>query len=167
MATNVAAAAPTTMDAFIEKQARADAVVNIVLAGGINYWLTRDLPFVPATLPFGDSAPNLGGTLIAIAVLMSLMLTLIVYAITVSQRKSGKLTPGLAADTRVGFAPFVLTFKHLAMTLIPAFLIVMVLQGAGPELRFTPMAFTVIVTIIAAVLAYFMSKSTTRATLKL
>ncbi|MEH6661035.1 MAG: hypothetical protein V7679_05235 [Parasphingorhabdus sp.] len=163
----VVTAAPTTMDAFIEKQARADAVVNIVLAGGINYWLTRDLAFVPATLPFGDSAPNLGGTLIAIAVLMSLMLTLIVYPITVSQRKSGKVMPGLAADTRVGFAPFVLAFKHLAMTLIPAFLIVMILQGAGPELRFTPMAFTVIVTIIAAVLAYFMSKSTTRATLKL
>ena len=167
MATNVAAAAPITMDAYIEKQARGDAVVNIVLAGGINYWLTRDLAFVPATLPFADSAPNLDGTLIAIAVLMSILLTLIVYPITVSQRKSGKVTPELAADTRVGFAPFILAFKHLAMTLIPAFLIVMVLQGAGPELRFTPMAFTVIVTIIAAVLAYFMSKSTTRATLKL
>ncbi|ATW04120.1 hypothetical protein [Sphingorhabdus sp. YGSMI21] len=163
----VVTAAPTTMDAFIEKQARADAVVNIVLAGGINYWLTRDLAYVPATLPFGDSAPNLGGTLIAIAVLMSLLLTLIVYPITVAQRKSGKITPGLAADTRVGFAPFVLAFKHLAMTLIPAFLIVMVLQGAGPELRFTPMAFAVIVAVIAAVLAYFMSKSTTRATLNL
>jgi len=42
MATTVAAA-PIGMDAFIEKQARGDAVVNIVLAGGINYWLTRDL----------------------------------------------------------------------------------------------------------------------------
>lgn len=166
MATRIAAA-PISMDAFIEKQARGDAVVNIVLAGGINYWLTRDLAFVPATLPFGDSAPNLGGTLIAIAVLMSLMLTLIVYLITVSQRKSGKIDPGLPADTRVGFAPFVLALKHLGMTLIPAFLIGMVLQGAEPELRFTPTAFTVIVTIIAAVLAYFMSKSTTRATLSL
>lgn len=166
MATRIAAA-PISMDAFIEKQARGDAVVNIVLAGGINYWLTRDLPFVPATLPFGDSAPNLGGTLVAIAVLMSLLLTLIVYAITVSQRKSGKIVPGLPADTRAGFAPFLLALKHLAMTLIPAFLIGLILQGAGPELRFTPMAFTVIVTIIAAVLAYFMSKSTTRATLKL
>lgn len=167
MATDVAAAAPITMDAFIEKQARADAVVNIVLAGGINYWLTRDLAFVPATLPFGDSAPNLGGTLIAIAVLMSILLTLIVYPITVSQRKSGKVAPALAADTRVGFAPYLLALKHLAMTLIPAFLIVMILQGSGTELRFTPTAFTVIVTIVAAVLAYYMSKSTTRETLKL
>lgn len=166
MATSIAAP-PITMDAFVEKQARGDALVNIVLAGGINYWLTRDLPFVPATLPFGDSAPNLGGTLIAIAVLMSLLLTLIVYPITVAQRKSGKVEPGLAADTRVGLAPFVLALRHLAMTLIPAFLIVMILEGAGPELRFTPIAFTVIVTIIAAVLAYFMSKSTTRAALTL
>lgn len=166
MATSIAAP-PITMDAFVEKQARGDAVVNIVLAGGINYWLTRDLPFVPATLPFGDSAPSLGGTLIAIAVLMSLLLTLIVYPVTVAQRKSGKVTPGLAADTRVGSAPFVLAFKHLAMTLIPAFLIVMVLQGAGPELRFTPLAFSAIVTIIAGLLAYFMSKSTTRAALAL
>ncbi|AMO72297.1 hypothetical protein [Sphingorhabdus sp. M41] len=167
MATNIAAAAPISMDAFVEKQARGDAVVNIVLAGGINYWLTRDLAFVPATLPFGDSAPNLGGTLVAIAVLMSLLLTLIVYPITVSQRKAGKVEPGLPADRRAGLAPFVLAFKHLAMTLIPAVLITMALQGAGSELRFTPTAFTVIVTIIAAVLAYFMSKSTTRATLKL
>ena len=95
------------------------------------------------------------------------MLTLIVYAITVSQRKSGKVEPGLPADRRAGLAPFVLALKHLGMTLIPAFLIGMVLQGAGPELRFSPMVFTLIVTVIAAVLAYFMSKSTTRATLKL
>ena len=160
-------ALPTSMDAFVEKQARADAVVNIVLAGGINYWLTRDIAFVPATLPLGDPAPNLGGTLIAIAVLMSILLTLIVYAITVSQRKSGKIEPGLPADTRAGLAPFVLALKHLGMTLIPAFLIGMVLQGAGPELQFPPLAFTVIVTVVAAILAYFMSKSTTRATLEL
>ncbi|MEO9601409.1 hypothetical protein [Parasphingorhabdus sp.] len=160
-------AAAISMDAFVEKQARGDAVVNIVLAGGINYWLTRDLPFVPATLPFGDSAPNLGGTLVAIAVLMSLLLTLIVYAITVSQRKSGKITPGLAVDSRAGFAPFLLALKHLAMTLIPAVLIGMVLQSATPDLRFSPLVFTAMVTVIAAVLAYFMSKSTTRGTLKL
>jgi hypothetical protein len=166
MATSIAAA-PVTMDAFIEKQARGDAVVNIVLAGGINYWLTRDLAFVPGTLPFGDSAPSLGGTLVGIAVLMSILLTLIVYPITVSQRKSGKLVPGLAKDTRVGFAPFLLALKHLVLTLVPAVLIGMVLQGAAPDLSFSPLVFTGIVTIIAAVLAYYMSKSTTRATLKL
>lgn len=160
-------AASISMDAFVEKQARGDAVVNIVLAAGINYWLTRDLPSVPATLPFGDSAPNLAGTLIGIAVLMSLLLTLIVYAITVSQRKSGKITPGLSADMRGGFAPLLLALKHLAMTLIPAVLIGMVLQSTAPDLRFSPMVFTAMVTAIAAVLAYFMSKSTTRATLKL
>ncbi len=53
MATS-AAARPISMEAFVEKQARGDAVVNIVLAGGINYWLTRDLAFVPAGLPLGD-----------------------------------------------------------------------------------------------------------------
>lgn len=160
-------AAPISMDAFVEKQARGDVVVNIVLAGGINYWLTRDIAFVPATLPFGDPAPNLGGTLVAIAVLMSVLLTLIVYGITVSQRKSGKIEPGLPADRRAGMAPFVLALKHLGYTLIPAFLIGMILQGAAPELHFTGTMFTIIVTIVAAVLAYFMSKSTTRATLKL
>lgn len=163
----VVTAAPGTMDAFIEKQARADAVVNIVLAGGINYWLTRDLAFVPGTLPVGDTDPSLGGTLVGIAVLMSLLLTLIVYPITVSQRKSGKVVPGLAADRRVGLAPFLLALKHLMLTLIPAILIGVVLQGVAPDLRFSPLVFVAIVTIIAAVLAYFMSKSTTRATLKL
>ncbi len=166
MATSIAAA-PISMDAFIEKQARGDAIVNIVLAGGINYWLTRNLAYVPGTLPLGDTNPSLGGTLVGIAVLMSILLTLIVYPITVSQRKSGKIVPGLAADTRVGFAPFLLALKHLALTLIPAVLIGMVLQSAAPDLRFSPMVFTAMVTIIAAVLAYFMSKSTTRATLKL
>ncbi len=163
----VVAAAPATMDAFIEKQARGDAVVNIVLAGGINYWLTRGLAFVPGTLPPGDTDPSLGGTLVGIAVLMSILLTLIVYPITVAQRKAGKVVPGLAADTRVGFAPFLLALKHLMLTLIPAILIGVVLQGVAPDLRFSPPVFIVIVTIIAAVLAYFMSKSTTRATLKL
>lgn len=166
MATRIAAA-PISMDAFIEKQARGDALVNIVLAGGINYWLTRDLAYVPGTLPLGDTAPSLGGTLVGIAVLMSILLTLIVYPITVSQRKAGKITPALPADTGVGFAPFLLALKHLVLTVVPAVLIGMVLQGVAPDLRFPPLVFTVIVTIIAAVLAYFMSKSTTRATLKL
>ena len=163
----VVTAAPIAMDAFIEKQARTDAVVNIVLAGGINYWLTKGLAFVPGTLPPGDTDPSLGGTLVGIAVLMSILLTLIVYPVTVSQRKAGKIVPGLAADTRVGFAPFLLALKHLALTLVPAVLIGMVLQAVAPDLRFAPLVFTAIVTIIAAVLAYFMSKSTTRATLKL
>jgi hypothetical protein len=166
MATTIAAT-PTTMDAYIEKQARGDAVVNIVLAGGINYWLTRDMAFVPGTLPIGDTDPSLGGTLVGIAVLMSILLTLIVYPITVSQRKAGKVVPGLPADTKVGFAPFLLVLKHLALTLIPAVLIGVVLQAVAPDLRFAPLVFVAIVTIIAAVLAYFMSKSTTRATLKL
>lgn len=166
MATRIAAA-PISMDAFIEKQARGDALVNIVLAGGINYWLTRDLAYVPGTLPLGDTAPSLGGTLVGIAVLMSILLTLIVYPVTVAQRKAGKIMPGLPADTRVGLAPFLLALKHLALTLIPAVLIGMLLQAVAPDLRFRPLVFTVIVTIIAAVLAYFMSKSTTRATLKL
>jgi len=166
MATSIAAA-PISMETFVEKQARTDAIVNIVLAGGINYWLTRDMAFVPGTLPLGDSDPSLGGTLVGIAVLMSILLTLIVYPVTVSQRKSGKVMPGLSADRRVGFAPYLLALKHLALTLIPAVLIGMLLQAVAPDLRFAPLVFTAIVTLIAAVLAYFMSKSTTRATLKL
>ena len=67
----------------------------------------------------------------------------------------------------MGFAPFLLALKHLALTLIPAVLIGMVLQAMAPDLGFAPLVFVAIVTIIAAVLAYFMSKSTTRATLKL
>lgn len=156
-----------SMDSFIEKQARGDAVVNIILAGGINYWLTRGLPFVPGTLPFGDPDPNLGGTLIAIAVLMSILLTPIVYAITVLQRRSGKIVPGLSSDVRVGFAPVALTLKHLALTLVPAIIIVIAMQSGAPDLRFAPIIFTLIVTIIAAGLAYVMSKSTTRAAMKL
>jgi len=166
MATTIAAT-PISMDVFVEKQARGDALVNIVLAGGINYWLTRDLAYVPGTLPLGNTDPSLGGTMVGIAVLMSLLLTLIVYPITVSQRKSGKIMPGLPADTRAGFAPFLLALKHLVLTLVPAVLIGMLLQAVAPDLRFAPLVFTAIVTIIAAVLAYFMSKSTTRATLKL
>ncbi len=157
----------TPMESYIEKQARGDAIVNIVLAGGINYWLTRDLAFVPATLPFGDPAPNLGGTLVAIAVLMSLLLTPIVYAITVSQRKSGKIAPGLPAEARGGFVPVLLTLKHLVLTLAAAVIIVVILQSAAPYLLFAPLLFTLIVTVIAAILAYFMSKSTTRAALKI
>ena len=150
---SIVAAAPISMDVFVEKQARTDAVVNIVLAGGINYWLTRGLAFVPGTLPPGDTDPSLGGTLVGIAVLMSILLTLIVYPVTVSQRKAGRVVPALPADTRVGFAPFLLALKHLALTLIPAVLIGMVLQAMAPDLGFAPLVFVAIVTIIAAVLA--------------
>ena len=167
MANRITTAVPVSIDSFIKKQAVADAIVNIVLTGGVNYWLTYRLPFVPGTLPIGNPAPNLGGTFLGIAVLMSVFLTLIVFAITVSQRKAGKIVPGLPASTRAGFAPWWLMAKHLALALILAITAGVILHSSAPDLRLSPLMFTLIATVVAAVGAFFMSKSTTRATLAL
>ncbi len=160
-------AAPMSMEHFVRKQAMADAIVNIVLTAGVNYPLTRLLPFVPGSLPFGDTNPSLGGTLVAISVLMSVFLTLIVYTLTVAQRKAGKILPALPTTARAGFAPWALVLKHLALTLIPAIVVSMILHTTAPNLRLPPLLFVAIATVIAATAAWFMSQSTTRATLKL
>ena len=167
MATVAPGIVPQAFDAFVRKQATADAIVNIVLTGGINYMLTRKLDAVPLVLPFGNSAPNLGGTAIAIAVLMSILLTLIVFLITVSQRKSGRIMPGLPANARSGGTLAMLVGKHLAITLGLALTLNVVASKFAADVQFSPLAFTALATIIAGTAAWFMSQSTTRATLKL
>lgn len=167
MATVAPGIVPQAFDAFVRKQAVADVIVNIVLTGGINYLLTRKLDAVPLVLPFGNSAPNLAGTAIAIAVLMSILLTLIVFAITVSQRKAGRIVPGLPATVRSGAILAKLVGKHLAITLIPAIVLTVLAGKFAPETRMSPVVFVLLATAIAGTAAWFMSQSTTRATLKL
>ena len=163
MATGVA----LPFEAFAKRQAITDAVINIVLAGGGNYLLSRHLGEVPLTRAFGDSAPSLFGALIATSVLMSIFLTLIVFAITVAQRKSGKVMPPLSADTHGRGASFRLAFLHLLITLPPIIGLNLLVATAGQGVTLSPFVFALITAAIAAVAAYYMSLNTTRATLKL
>lgn len=101
---------------FARKQAITDAVINVILAGGGNYFAARRLTDVPLTRGFGDAAPSLFGALMTTAVLMRLLLTLIVFAITVHQRKAGKVAPPLAADVRYGGVMWWLVLVHLIIT---------------------------------------------------
>ena len=163
MATGVA----IPFEAFAKRQAITDAVINIVLAGGGNYLLSRHLGEVPLTRAFGDSAPSLFGALISTSVLMSLLLTIIVFAIAVAQRKHGKVSPALPADTRGAGAGLRLAFSHLIMTLLPTLGLTVLASRIAPNASLSPLVFASLVAAIAAVAAYYMSLNTTRATLKL
>ena len=154
-------------EAFVKKQAIADAIVNIVLAGGINYALSRNMEAVPLVLPFGNTAPNLCGTILSTSVLMSILLTIIVFPITVAQRKSGKVDPGLPADTRYAGVMWRLVAKHLLFTLPPAIGLSVLAGMVAPNLNFSPPVFAALTVVIAATMAWFMSQSTTRATMRL
>ena len=155
------------MDSHIRKQAIGDVIVNVVLTVLINGWLTRGLATIPGSLPFGDTAPNLGGTLVGIAVLQSLMLTPIVFALTVAQRKAGKVAPPLDPGVRSGMASARLTLIHCAVTLVGAIVLGAILKSVAPDLQLPRWGFVGLAGVIAGLLAWALSRSSTRGTLRL
>lgn len=165
--TQHAAAEALAMDGYVRKQAIGDTVVNVVLTVAINAALTSGLATVPGSLPFGNTAPNLGGTLVGIAVLQSLLLTPIVFALTVSQRKAGKVAPRLDPDVRTGATAGRLTLIHFALTLIGALVLGAAIKGLAPDLALSRWGFVGLAGVISGALAWFLSRSTTRGTLRL
>ena len=155
------------MDTYVRKQAIGDAVVNVVLTAVINGWLTRGMASIPGSLPMGDTAPNVGGTLVGIAVLQSLLLTPIVFAVTVSQRKAGKVAPPLDPGVRTGMASARLTLIHVAVTLIAALVLGAMLKAVAPDLQLSRWGFVGLAAVISGALAWVLSRSTTRGTLRL
>ena len=158
---------PLAMDAYVRKQAIGDVVVNFVLTVLINGGLTHGLATIPGSLPFGNTAPNLGGTLVGIAVLQSLMLTPIVFALTVAQRKAGKVAPPLDPGVRSGMASARLTLIHCAVTLVGAIVLGAILKSVAPDLQLPRWGFVGLAGVIAGLLAWALSRSTTRGTLRL
>ena len=155
------------MDTYVRKQAIGDVVVNVVLTVLINGWLTHGLASVPGSLPMGDTAPNVGGTLVGIAVLQSLLLTPIVFAMTVAQRKAGKVLPALDPGVRTGMASARLTLIHVAVTLIAALVLGSILKAVAPDLQLSRWGFVGLAGLISGLLAWALSRSTTRGTLRL
>lgn len=155
------------MDTYVRKQAIGDVVVNVVLTVLINGWLTHGLASVPGSLPMGDTAPNVGGTLVGIAVLQSLLLTPIVFAMTVAQRKAGKVSPALDPGVRTGMASARLTLIHVAVTLIAALVLGSILKAVAPDLQLSRWGFVGLAGLISGLLAWALSRSTTRGTLRL
>ena len=155
------------MDTYVRKQAIGDVVVNAGLTVLINGWLTGGHALVPGSLPFGDTAPNVGGTLVGIAVLQSLLLTPIVFALTVAQRKAGKVAPPLDPAVRSGMASARLTLIHCAMTLVGAIVLGAMLKAVAPDLQLPRWGFVGLAGMISGLLAWALSRSTTRGTLRL
>lgn len=160
-------AGPQAMDGYVRKQAIGDVVVNVVLTVVINAALTGGLAAVPGALPFGNMAPNLAGTLVGIAVLQSLMLTPIVFALTVSQRKAGKIIPPLAPGVWTAGAAGRLTLIHLVLTLVGALVLGAAIHALAPGLTFSRWGFVTLAGLISGALAWVLSHSTTRGTLRL
>ena len=165
--TQATGAEALAMGAFVRKQAIGDVIVNFVLTAVINGWLTHGLVTIPGSLPMGDTAPNLGGTLVGIAVLESLLLTPIVFLITVAQRKSGKVSPPLDPGVRAGGAAARLTLLHVAVALVGAIVLGTVIHALAPELTLPRWGFVGLAGVISGVLAWFLSRSATRGTLRL
>jgi hypothetical protein len=165
--TQAAGAAALPMDAYAHKQAIGDVIVNFVLTVSINGWLTKGLATIPGSLPMGDTDPNLGGTLLGIAVLQSLLLTPIVYLLTLAQRKAGKVLPPLDHGRRGGGAATRLTLLHLAATLVGAIVLGAVIKALAPDLTLPRWTFVGMAGGISGALAWPLSRSTTRSALRL
>lgn len=158
---------PLAMDSHIRKQAIGDVIVNFVLTVVINGWLTGGHATIPGSLPVGDTEPNLGGTLVGIAVLQSLLLTPIVFAITVAQRKAGKIHPPLDRGVRGGMASLRLTLIHVVVTTIVAIVLGAAIKAMAPDLALSRWGFVGLAGVISGLLAWALSRSTTRGTLRL
>ncbi|WP_295635404.1 hypothetical protein [Novosphingobium sp.] len=165
--TQAAGAAALPMEAYAHKQAIGDVIVNFVLTVLINGWLTGGMASIPGSLPMGNTAPNLGGTLVGIAFFQSLLLTPIVFAMTVAQRKAGKVMPPLDPGVRGGGAATRLTLLHLAVTLVGAIVLGMVIKALAPDLALSRWGFVGLAGVIAGALAWPLSRSTTRRALGL
>ena len=158
---------PLSMEAYAHKQAIGDVIVNVVLTVLINGLLTGGMTSIPGSLPMGDTAPSLGGTLVGIAVLQSALLTPIVFAMTVAQRKSGKVMPPLGPGVRAGGAATRLTLLHLAVTLVGAIGLGMMIKAVAPDLALSRWGFVGLAGVISGALAWVLSRSTTRRALSL
>jgi hypothetical protein len=154
-------------DAYVRRQRWTDVVINIVLIALPNWLLMRHETAVPLWRRFGDTAPSLMGTLVSIAFLLSLLLTVIVYGVTVAQRKSGKVEPVLPVNTRWFVSALKLAVKHIGIVFLPTLLAAILLQAANIQAELPPVVVVAIATIFGAVLAYVESAWTTRATLSL
>ena len=158
---------PLPMGAYARKQAIGDVIVNFVLTVLINGALTHGLATIPGSLPMGDTAPSLGGTLVGIAFFESLLLTPIVFLLTLAQRKSGKVMPPLDPGVRGGGAATRLTLLHLAVTVVGAIVLGVVIKALAPNLALSRWGFVGLVGVISGALAWPLSRSTTRRALSL
>ncbi len=154
-------------DRFVQRQRWTDVVVNIILIAVPNYFLLRHETAIPLWCALGDIRPALMGSLVTIALLLSFLLTFIVFGVTVAQRKAGKIAPPLAAETKWAGAALVLALKHVGLVFVPMLLLAILLSLAGVQRLFSPSAVIVIITCFGAFLAYVESAWTTRATLNL
>jgi hypothetical protein len=152
---------------FVTRQRWTDVIINIVLIAGPNWFLIGKLPAVPLLRAFGDTAPSLLGTMCATALLLSFLLTFIVFGVTVAQRKHGKVLPALAPETPWLLPALLLALKHVGFVFVPILLLTILLGKAGVTQSFSGPAVVVIATLFGAFLAYVESGWTTRATLKL
>lgn len=159
--------APLPFETFVNRQRWTDVVVNIVLIAGPNYFLLRHEAAIPLWRAFGDIRPALMGSLVTIALLLSFLLTFIVFGVTVAQRKAGKIAPALAAGTPWAGSALLRALKHVGLVFVPVLLLAVVLSLAGVQHLFSPWAVIAIVTCFGAFLAYVESAWTTRATLRL
>jgi hypothetical protein len=86
-----------------QKQAPVDAIINTVINVIIvlvSLWGLGSVPVVPPPPPVGSFSHSLFGSLFPMAIIMTLMVTIMGVRITVKKRIAGEVTPPLNPDVR-------------------------------------------------------------------
>jgi hypothetical protein len=142
------------------KQAPIDAVVNAALDGTVTYVLLSDYADIPIlSQPGGDFTHSLMGSLVAPAIIIAFVISLLTSRTTIKKRIKGEVTPPL--DPGVSWSK-----RAWQWGLSRAVLNVFVVYGLGglilqvsPDLRVSRAAAATIVFFMAGVLAYVESAS--------
>jgi len=148
----------TIREFAFKKQAPVDGLVNAVLNGVITYFLLAGVTDIPViSTPGSGFSHSLLGTLVIPAIIIAFVISLLTSRIAVKKRIKGEITPSLDAGV-----PWVK--GALKWGIARAVINVFVVYGLGgmliqisPDIRVSRVAATMIVFVVAGVLAYIVS----------
>jgi hypothetical protein len=147
-------------DFAYKKQAPTDAAVNGVLNGFMTWFLLSGFTSVPVlSTPGGDFSHSLLGTLVMPAVVLAFIISMVTSKMTINKRIKGEVTPSLTKGVKwAGRA-----FKHgIGRAILNVFIVYglggIILQFA-PDILISRLAASIIVFLMAGILAYIESAS--------
>lgn len=144
-----------------------DAIVNAILIPVGNWLLLRHEPAIPVTNGWLDPAPSLMGSLGGLVVVMGLLLTLIVYGLTVAQRRKGVIAVPIEARPGWLGPALKLARLHILAGWLAICLLALIADAALAGDTVPPEAAVTILTLWGTALAMVLSLRTTRAALML
>ena len=143
-----------------KKQAPTDAVVNAALNGAVTYVLLAGYADVPIlSQPGGDFSHSLMGTLVAPAIMIAFVISLLTTRATIIKRIKGEVTPALDAGVSWSKHAWKWGLSRAVLNLFVVYGLGAMILQVSPDLRISRITAAVIVAVMAAVLAYIESAS--------